>query len=76
MILKGDNPFTFSNLRYIMSQDESMSLNKADYPKVIISSSGMATAGRIRHHLNITVESINSLVFVGYQQKGHWEEYY
>ena len=71
MILKGDNPFTFSNLRYIMSQDESMSLNKADYPKVIISSSGMATAGRIRHHLKHNLwNPLNSLVFVGYQAEG------
>lgn len=71
MILKGDNPFTFSNLRYVKSQEESMNLNKADYPKVIISSSGMATAGRIRHHLKHNLwNPLNSLVFVGYQAEG------
>ena len=71
LILKGDNPFTFSNLRYIKSQEESMALNKSDYPKVIISSSGMATAGRIRHHLKHNLwNPLNSLVFVGYQAEG------
>ncbi len=34
-----------------MDQKESMALNKYKYPKVIISSSGMATGGRVRHHL-------------------------
>ena len=71
LILKGDNPFTFSNLRYIKSTEESISLNKARYPKVIISSSGMATAGRVRHHLKHNLwDSKNSLVFVGYQAEG------
>ena len=71
IILKGDNPFTFKNLRYIKSQEESIALNKSNYPKVIISSSGMATAGRIRHHLKHNLwNPLNSLVFVGYQAEG------
>lgn len=71
LILNGDNPFTFSNLRYTKGQEESMALNKSNYPKVIISSSGMATAGRIRHHLKHNLwDPRNSLVFVGYQAEG------
>lgn len=71
LILKGDNPFEFSNLRYIKSQEESMALNKFVFPKVIISASGMATAGRIRHHLKHNLwDPKNSLVFVGYQAQG------
>lgn len=71
LILKGDNPFNFGNLRYIQSTEESISLNKAKYPKVIISSSGMATAGRVRHHLKHNLwDPKNSLVFVGYQAEG------
>lgn len=71
LILKGDNPFSFTNLRYVKSTEESISLNKAKYPKVIISSSGMATAGRVRHHLKHNLwDSKNSLVFVGYQAEG------
>ena len=71
LILKGDNPFIFPNLRYIKDQKESMALNKYEFPKVIISSSGMATAGRIRHHLKHNLwDERNSLVFVGYQAEG------
>ena len=71
LILSGDNPFNFQNLRYIRSQEESMALNKSNYPKVIISASGMATAGRIRHHLKHNLwDPNNSLIFVGYQAEG------
>lgn len=71
LILKGDNPFQFDNLRYVRTQEESMMLNKAEFPKVIISASGMATAGRIRHHLKHNLYNpLNSLVFVGYQAEG------
>ena len=71
LILSGDNPFKFDNLRYVRTVEESIALNKADYPKVIISASGMATAGRIRHHLKHNLYNpLNSLVFVGYQAQG------
>lgn len=71
LVLRGDNPFEFENLRYVKSQEESMALNKYTFPKVIISSSGMATAGRIRHHLKHNLwDERNSLVFVGYQAEG------
>lgn len=71
LILNGDDPFEFENLHYIQSQEESMKLNEYDYPKVIISSSGMCTAGRIRHHLKHNIwDKNNSVVFVGYQAQG------
>lgn len=71
LILRGDNPFEFQNLKYSRSQEESMLLNKSKFPKVIISSSGMATAGRVRHHLKHNLwDQKNSLVFVGYQAEG------
>jgi len=71
LIMKGDNPFIFENLRYVKSTEESKILNKMDFPKVVISASGMATAGRIRHHLKHNLwNPLNSLVFVGYQAEG------
>lgn len=71
LILRGDNPFEFANLFYIKTQEESMMLNKYNFPKVIISASGMCTAGRIRHHLKHNIwDSKNSVVFVGYQAEG------
>lgn len=71
LILKGDNPFQFDNLHYTRTPEESKALNANKEPKVIISASGMATAGRIRHHLKHNLwDPKNSLVFVGYQVEG------
>ncbi len=70
-ILEGDNPFAFPNLRYVETIEESKSLNKSPYPKVIISASGMADAGRIRHHLKHHLwDPKNTILFVGYQGMG------
>ncbi|QXM06602.1 MBL fold metallo-hydrolase RNA specificity domain-containing protein [Crassaminicella indica] len=71
LILSGEDPFQFENLYYVNSQQESMRLNSQSYPKVIISASGMCTAGRIRHHLKHNLwKKNNSVVFVGYQAEG------
>lgn len=71
LIFKGDNVFEFDNLKYISSAEESIALNKVKFPRVIISSSGMANAGRVRHHLKHNLWDENSaVVFVGYQAKG------
>ncbi len=71
MIMKGDNPFTFSNLHYVQSVEESKMLNKSSYPKVVISASGMADAGRVRHHLkHMLWDDRNTVLFVGYQAQG------
>lgn len=71
LILSGDNPFRFPNIRYIESAEESKTLNKTNYPKVIISASGMADAGRIRHHLKHNLwDPKNTILFVGYQANG------
>ncbi|WP_100065192.1 MBL fold metallo-hydrolase RNA specificity domain-containing protein [Miniphocaeibacter massiliensis] len=70
-ILSGDSVFEFENLKYVSSTEESMALNKVRFPRVIISSSGMATAGRVRHHLKHNLWDENSaVVFVGYQANG------
>ncbi|WP_053956538.1 MBL fold metallo-hydrolase RNA specificity domain-containing protein [Inediibacterium massiliense] len=70
-ILNGEDPFNFENLYYVKSQEESMRLNTQPYPKVILSASGMCTAGRILHHLKHNLwKKKNSIVFVGYQAEG------
>lgn len=70
-ILRGDQPFEFENLTYIRSLEESVSLNMSKKPKVIISSSGMANAGRVRHHLKHNIwDSNNAVIFVGFQAQG------
>ena len=67
-ILKTDNnPFDFKGLRFITSAEESKSLNYENDPCVIISASGMADAGRVKHHISNTIEnSRNTILFTGY----------
>ncbi len=71
IILGGGNPLDFENLIFIRGHEESIRLNQVDYPKVIISASGMCTAGRVRHHLKHNLwKKRNSVIFVGYQANG------
>jgi metallo-beta-lactamase family protein len=49
-IMSGDNPLEFKNLHFTKSVEESKRLNISNEPKIIISSSGMCEAGRIKHH--------------------------
>lgn len=67
-ILKSDDdPFKFRGLKYIRTVDESKLLNFRDKPCVIISASGMAEAGRVKHHISNAVEnSRNSILMTGY----------
>jgi len=57
--------------RYTRSVDESKALVENLVPKIIISASGMATGGRILHHLKrYAPDHRNSILFVGYQAGG------
>ncbi len=61
------NPFGFNGLNYVKSVDESKQLNFRDEPCIIISSSGMANAGRVKHHLaNNLANPKNTVLIVGY----------
>lgn len=67
-VLKTDHdPFAFKGLRFVQSTEESIALNTDPRPCVIISSSGMAEAGRVKHHIknNINTEKTTILI-VGY----------
>ncbi|MEN1761920.1 MBL fold metallo-hydrolase [Anoxynatronum sibiricum] len=71
LILRGDNPLSFDNLHFVRDHHESIKLNTATHPKIIISASGMCTAGRVRHHLKHHLwNPKNTVIFVGYQAQG------
>ncbi len=61
--------FGFRGLTYIQSVDQSKSLNNMDEPCVIISASGMAEAGRVKHHIaNNISKAKNTILIVGYAE--------
>lgn len=67
-LLKTDSdPFKFNGLKYVKTVEESKLLNFRNEPCVIISASGMADAGRVKHHISNNIEnSRNSILMVGY----------
>ena len=67
-VLKTDkDPFDFPGLKFTESIDDSKRLNYLKDPCVIISASGMAEAGRIKHHISNNIEnSRNSILLTGY----------
>ncbi len=65
------DPFDFPGLTFLKTQDESKQLNYRREPCVIISSSGMAEAGRVKHHIaNNIGNSRNSILLTGYCAPG------
>jgi metallo-beta-lactamase family protein len=71
ILSNGEDPLALRNLRFTQTAQESMVLNTLEGPAVILSASGMANAGRIKHHLshNLWKEGA-SIVFVGFQALG------
>jgi metallo-beta-lactamase family protein len=61
----------FSVARYVLTRDESKALDVNGHPKVIISASGMATGGRVLHHLkSYASDPRHTVVFAGFQAGG------
>jgi len=64
-------PIRPRNLRMTRTVEQSKSLNDLVGPAIIISASGMATGGRIVHHLRRRLDDArNTVLFVGYQAQG------
>lgn len=62
-----DDPFHFKGLKFIESVEESRALVDDPRPCVIISASGMADSGRVRHHIrNIIGNQKHTILMVGY----------
>jgi metallo-beta-lactamase family protein len=66
-MLTDPNPFGFNSLTYIQKVEDSKALNLSDEPCIIISSAGMANAGRIKHHIANNIEDPrDTVLIVGY----------
>lgn len=65
------NPFDFPSLHYVRDVEDSKAINNAPGPMVVISSSGMANAGRIQHHIKHGIQDDrNTILVVGYCAQG------
>jgi len=67
VLLTDSDPFNFKGLKYIKTVEQSKLLNFRNEPCVIISASGMADAGRVKHHISNNIEnSRNTILITGY----------
>lgn len=69
--LRGGSLFDSIELTEVRSTDDSKALNSRRGPMIIVSASGMATGGRVIHHLaNRIHDSRNAVMLVGFQAPG------
>jgi len=67
------NVSTFATTRFqtVSSPQQSKELTASRKPSIVISSSGMATGGRVLHHMAASLpDPRNTVLFVGYQAAG------
>jgi len=66
-IKKDPSPFGFNDLHYVRKVEDSKAINSLKEPCIIISASGMAEAGRIKHHIANNIENPrNCILIIGY----------
>jgi len=71
LLKNGEDPLRLPNLKLSTTTEESIRINETREPAIVISASGMANAGRIRHHLRHNLwRQGASIVFVGFQAEG------
>lgn len=71
IVAAGRSLLKFPSLHIVRGVDESKAINDMKGPAIIMATSGMCTAGRIKHHLAQHIGNPNStILFVGYQSQG------
>lgn len=67
LLRRDQDVFSFKGLEYIEEVEDSKRLNGSQEPCVIISASGMAEAGRVKHHIaNNISDPKNTIMLTGY----------
>ncbi len=71
IVAAGGSLLKFPSLKVVRTQEESIAINGLKGPALIMSTSGMCTAGRIKHHLAHHIgDPACTILFVGYQSRG------
>jgi metallo-beta-lactamase family protein len=71
LVAKYGSPLQWPEFHFDQSMEESKKINDARMPMIIVSSSGMATGGRIVHHLAQRLpDPKNQVIFIGFQAPG------
>lgn len=70
-------PNVFNIATYARTVEESKHIDNIEGPSIVISASGMATGGRVLHHIKHFVgDAKNTILFVGFQGEGtHGREF-
>jgi metallo-beta-lactamase family protein len=68
---KNGNPLDAHNVNYMRTVDDSKKINDVKTPAIIISASGMATGGRVLHHIaRLAPDPKNAILLAGFQAEG------
>lgn len=71
LVFRGDSPFRYGDLHVTRTPEESRAINAIAGPVLVISASGMATGGRVLHHLRQRLaDPRTTVLLVGYQAQG------
>ncbi|HEX3351857.1 MAG TPA: MBL fold metallo-hydrolase [Terriglobales bacterium] len=71
LIAQYGSPLQWPGFTFALTAEESKKINGSNYPCIIVSSSGMATGGRILHHLMQRLpDPKNTVIFIGFQAPG------
>ena len=71
IVERGFDPFDMPNLKFTLTTEESIAINKKPGSAIVIAGSGMCTAGRIKHHLKHNLWRPGaSVIIVGFQAMG------
>ncbi len=71
MLIASGDLFKFPGLEYMLSTEDSKTINDKPMPKIIIAGSGMSSGGRILHHEQRYLPDPNSaILFIGFQAEG------
>jgi metallo-beta-lactamase family protein len=71
LVGKYGSPLDWTGFHFAPKQEDSRKINEVHYPCIIVSSSGMATGGRVLHHLMQRLpDPRNQVIFIGFQAPG------